>query len=135
MSLTMPLAVSELVAFSHLESTWLTVEMVDVRIGASRKTPAPTVPLPSKKEMPSSSCGRKPPTAVKARLGNVACNGRAVTLVLSLYVFRIRKLRQEAFDSLGGNAYKPVWLELDTLKLRKMDESFGIFNYSQHRSL
>lgn len=84
MSLMMPLAVAELVTFSHLESTWLTVDNVLVSTGASRNMPAPAVPLPEKKVMPRRSCGWKPPTAVRARLGTVAWKGRAVTLVLEL---------------------------------------------------
>lgn len=84
MSLMRPLAAAEEVAFSHLESTWLTVERVLVRMGASRKMPAPAVPLPLKKAMPRRSWGWKPPTAVRARLGRAAWKGRAVTLVLEL---------------------------------------------------
>lgn len=46
--------------------------------------PAPAVPLPLKKLMPRRSWGRKPPTAVRARLGRAAWKGKAVTLVLEL---------------------------------------------------
>ena len=49
------LAASELVMFSHLLSTWLTVEMVVVIVGALRNIPAPNLPMPPKKSMPMSN--------------------------------------------------------------------------------
>ena len=71
-------------AFSHFAVTWFRVERVLVRRGASRKMPAPAVPLPLKKEMPRRSWGWKPAVAVRARLGRLAWKGRAVTVVLEL---------------------------------------------------
>ena len=79
-----PFAAALPVTFSHFELTWLTVERVLLRIGESRRMPAPASPLPSKKEMPRRSWGCKPPRAVRARLGRVAWKGRAVMLVLEL---------------------------------------------------
>lgn len=88
--------------------------------------PAPAVPLPEKKVMPRSSCGWKPPTAVRARLGIVAWKGRAVTLVFELRVgldvsWGIWRVRG------GGYAYKPDWVELDVfLRSSRTLESLGI---------
>lgn len=74
----------EEVTFSQVEETWRTVERVLVRIGKSRKRPAPAVPLPLKKEMPRRSWGRKPAVVVRARLGRAAWKGSVVMFVLEL---------------------------------------------------
>ena len=95
--------------------------------------PAPAVPLPSKKEMPRRSWGWKPPTAVRARLGKLAWNGRAVTLVLELEGGLVTFGGGEIW--LGGGKemlYKPDWVELVVLwTSSKTLESFGICGFGQ----
>lgn len=53
-------------------------------LGALRKTPAPAIASPPKKDMPRSSWGMKPPATVRETSGSWAWKGRAVTFVFSL---------------------------------------------------
>ena len=68
----------------HLSSVRFTVENSAVRVGKSRKMPAPALAEPEKKEIPAKSCAEKPVAKVRAMEGTPAWNGRAVMVVLSL---------------------------------------------------
>ena len=71
-------------AFSQEEVASVMVEMLLVRIGASRERPAPAVPWEEKKVMPRRRRGRKPARAVREMEGRAAWMGRVVTVVLEL---------------------------------------------------
>ena len=76
--------VAEGEGFSHLESVWFTVERVAVRMGRSRKRPAPALAAPAKKDMPARSCAENPVARVREMEGRAAWKGRGVMVVPSL---------------------------------------------------